>query len=180
MPIRSDATRTLSSLAVLMTGRSSAAKGIVCRNRAIVKREQAEDSPAMVAEMCASDSLDEDCVQSDFARSEPPGDTSHKSASWQKGVLFAACRYGARGSRRQPSKYCAERLDRDRQNPDNQRAADPAATLVRDHHSWRRQIYSYEHGGPLEARNRADIAAALAAPSCNTHSVYCVKCGANS
>jgi Glycosyl transferases group 1 len=65
----------------------------------------------------------------------------------------------------------AERLDRDRQNPSNQRAVDEAATLVREHHSWRRrghQIYSYlEHGGPLDlnlmpqARNRADIAAAL-------------------
>ena len=65
----------------------------------------------------------------------------------------------------------AERLDRDRQNPSNQRAVDAAATLVREHHSWRRrgqQIYSYlEHGGPLDlnlmpqARNRADIAAAL-------------------
>jgi hypothetical protein len=48
---------------------------------------------------------------------------------------------------------------------------DAAAALVREHHSWRRrgqQIYSYlEHGGPLDlhlmpqARNRADIAAAL-------------------
>jgi hypothetical protein len=65
----------------------------------------------------------------------------------------------------------AERLDRDRQNPDNQCAVDAAAALVREHHSWRRrgqQIYSYlEHGGPLDlhlmpqARNRADIAAAL-------------------
>jgi hypothetical protein len=65
----------------------------------------------------------------------------------------------------------AERLDRDRQNPDNQRAVDAAAALVREHHSWQRrgqQIYNYlEHGGPLdlhlmpEARNRADIAAAL-------------------
>jgi len=65
----------------------------------------------------------------------------------------------------------AERLDRDRQNPDNQRAVDAAAALVREHHSWRRrgqQIYSYlQRGGPLDlhlmpqARNRADIAAAL-------------------
>src|ERR1700733_6065502 len=65
----------------------------------------------------------------------------------------------------------AERLDQDRQKPDNQRAVDAAAALVREHHSWRRrgqQIYSYlEHGGPLDlhlmpqARNRADIAAAL-------------------
>jgi hypothetical protein len=65
----------------------------------------------------------------------------------------------------------AERLDRDRQNPDNQHAVDAAAALVREHHSWGRrgqQIYSYlQHGGPLdlhlmpEARNRADIAAAL-------------------
>ena len=65
----------------------------------------------------------------------------------------------------------ADRLDRDRQNPDNQRAVDAAATLVREHHSWRRrgqQIYNFlEHGGPLDlhlmpqARNRADIAAAL-------------------
>lgn len=65
----------------------------------------------------------------------------------------------------------AERLDRDRQNPDNQCAVDAAAALVREHHSWRRrgeQIYSYlEHGGPLDlhlmpqARNRADIATAL-------------------
>jgi hypothetical protein len=65
----------------------------------------------------------------------------------------------------------AERLDRDRQNSDNQCAVDAAAALVREHHSWRRrgqQIYSYlEHGGPLDlhlmpqARNRADIAAAL-------------------
>jgi hypothetical protein len=67
----------------------------------------------------------------------------------------------------------AERLDRDRQNPDNQRAVDAAGALVREHHSWRRrgqQIYSFlEHGGPLDlnlmpqARNRADIAAALTA-----------------
>jgi hypothetical protein len=68
----------------------------------------------------------------------------------------------------------AERLDRDRQNPDNhQRAAEAAAALVHEHHSWRRrrqQIYSYLlHGGPLDlhlmpqARNRADIAAALTA-----------------
>jgi hypothetical protein len=67
----------------------------------------------------------------------------------------------------------AERLDRDRQNPDNQCAVDAAAALVREHHSWRRrgqQIYSFlEHGGPLDlnlmpqARNRADIAAALTA-----------------
>jgi hypothetical protein len=65
----------------------------------------------------------------------------------------------------------AERLDQDRQNPDNQRAVDAAATLAREHHSWRRrgqQIYSYlQHGGPLDlhlmpqARDRADIAAAL-------------------
>jgi hypothetical protein len=65
----------------------------------------------------------------------------------------------------------AERLDRDRENPDNLRAVDAAAALVREHHSWRRraqQIYSYlEHGGPLDlhlmpqARNRPDIAAAL-------------------
>jgi hypothetical protein len=65
----------------------------------------------------------------------------------------------------------AERLDRDRQNPDNQRAVDAAAALVREHHSWRRrgqQIYDYlQQGGPLKlelmahARNRADIAAAL-------------------
>jgi hypothetical protein len=64
-----------------------------------------------------------------------------------------------------------ERLDRDRQNLDNQHAVDAAAALVREHHSWRRrgqQIYSYlQHGGPLDlnlmpqARNRADIAAAL-------------------
>jgi hypothetical protein len=67
----------------------------------------------------------------------------------------------------------AERLDRDRQNPDNQCAVDAAAALVREHHSWRRrgqQIYNFlEHGGPLDlhlmpqARNRADIAAALTA-----------------
>ena len=67
----------------------------------------------------------------------------------------------------------AERLDRDRENPDYQRAVDAAATLVREHHSWRRrgqQIYDFlEHGGPLDlhlmphARNRADIAAALTA-----------------
>jgi hypothetical protein len=67
----------------------------------------------------------------------------------------------------------AERLDRDRQNPDYQGAVDAAATLVREHHSWRRrgqQIYDFlEHGGPLDlhlmphARNRADIAAALTA-----------------
>jgi len=65
----------------------------------------------------------------------------------------------------------AERLDRDRQNPENQRAVDAATALVREHHSWRRrgqQVYNYlEHGGPLDlhlmpqARNRADIAAAL-------------------
>jgi hypothetical protein len=65
----------------------------------------------------------------------------------------------------------AERLDRDRQNPDNQRAADAASTLVREHHSWRRrgqQFYQFlEHGGPLdlrlmpEAQNSPDIAAAL-------------------
>jgi hypothetical protein len=65
----------------------------------------------------------------------------------------------------------AERLDRDRQNPDNQRAVDAASTLVREHHSWRRrgqQIYQFlEHGGPLdlhlmpEAQNSPDIAAAL-------------------
>jgi hypothetical protein len=67
----------------------------------------------------------------------------------------------------------AERLDRDRQNPDNQRAVDAAAAFVHEHHSWRRrgqQIYDYlEHGGPLDlnlmpqARNRADIVAALSA-----------------
>jgi hypothetical protein len=67
----------------------------------------------------------------------------------------------------------AERLDRDRQNLDNQRAVDAAAALVRDHHSWRRrgqQIYQFlEHGGSIDiklmpqARNRADIAAALTA-----------------
>lgn len=67
----------------------------------------------------------------------------------------------------------AERLDQDRQNPDNQRHAEAAAGLVREHHSWRRrgqQIYRYlEHGGPLDlhlmpqARSRADIAAALTA-----------------
>ncbi len=67
----------------------------------------------------------------------------------------------------------AERLDRDRQNPDNRRAVDAAAALVREHHSWRRrgqQIYQFlEHGGSLDlhlmphARNRADIAAALTA-----------------
>jgi hypothetical protein len=67
----------------------------------------------------------------------------------------------------------AERLDRDRQNPDNQCAVDAAGALVREHHSWRRrgqQIYNFlEHGGPLDlnlmpqARNRADIAAALTA-----------------
>jgi hypothetical protein len=66
-----------------------------------------------------------------------------------------------------------ERLDRDRQNPDNQRAVDAAAALVGEHHSWRRrgqQIYSYlQHGGPLDlhlmpqARNLAAIAAALTA-----------------
>ena len=65
----------------------------------------------------------------------------------------------------------AERLDRDRRNPENQRAVDAATVLVREHHSWRRrgqQVYNYlEHGGPLDlhlmpqARNRADIAAAL-------------------
>ena len=67
----------------------------------------------------------------------------------------------------------AERLDRDRQNPDNQRAVEAAAALVREHHSWRRrgqQIYDFlEHGGPLglnilpHARNRADIKAGLTA-----------------
>ncbi|HEY5207251.1 MAG TPA: glycosyltransferase, partial [Roseiarcus sp.] len=65
----------------------------------------------------------------------------------------------------------AERLDRDRENPDNQRAVDAAMTLVREHHSWRRrgeQIYKFlEQGGPLDlnlmpqARNSAEIAAAL-------------------
>jgi Glycosyl transferases group 1 len=65
----------------------------------------------------------------------------------------------------------AERLDRDRENPDNRRAGEAAAALVHDHHSWRRrgeQIYNYlEHGGPLElhlmpqARNHAEITAAL-------------------
>jgi hypothetical protein len=66
----------------------------------------------------------------------------------------------------------AERLDRDRQNPDdNQHAVDAAAALVREHHSWRRrgqQIYNFlEHGGPIDiklmpqARNRTDIAAVL-------------------
>ncbi len=65
----------------------------------------------------------------------------------------------------------AERLDRDRQNPGNQRAVDAAAALVREHHSWRRrgqQIYQYlQHGGPLDlhlmpqARNRPEITAAL-------------------
>jgi hypothetical protein len=65
----------------------------------------------------------------------------------------------------------AERLDRDRQNPDHQCAVDAAATLVREHHSWRRrgqQIYDFlKHGGPMDlnlmphARNRADIASAL-------------------
>jgi hypothetical protein len=67
----------------------------------------------------------------------------------------------------------AERLDRDRENPDNQRAVDAAAALVREHNSWRRrgqQIYQFlENGGPMDlnlmpqARNRADIAAALTA-----------------
>ena len=64
-------------------------------------------------------------------------------------------------------------LDEDRSNPNNQRAVDAAGEFVREHHSWRRrgqQIYNYlEHGGPLDlhlmpqARNRADIAAALTA-----------------
>ncbi len=67
----------------------------------------------------------------------------------------------------------AERLDRDQQNPDIQRAVDAAAAFVHEHHSWRRrgqQVYSYlERGGPLDlylmpqARNCADIAAALTA-----------------
>jgi hypothetical protein len=67
----------------------------------------------------------------------------------------------------------AERLDRDRQNPNNQHAVDAAATLVREHHSWRRrgqQIYQFlEHGGLMDikltpqARSRADIMAALTA-----------------
>lgn len=38
MPIRSDATRTLSFSATLKDGRSSAAKRILCPNPAIVKR----------------------------------------------------------------------------------------------------------------------------------------------
>jgi hypothetical protein len=47
----------------------------------------------------------------------------------------------------------AERLDQDRQSPDNQRAVDAAAALVREHHSWprrRQQIYSnLQRGGPV-------------------------------
>ncbi|MBV8895632.1 MAG: glycosyltransferase family 1 protein [Acidobacteriaceae bacterium] len=65
----------------------------------------------------------------------------------------------------------AERLDRDRENPDNQRAVDAAAALVREHHSWQRrgqQIYQFlENGGPMDiwlmpqARERGDIRVAL-------------------
>jgi hypothetical protein len=51
----------------------------------------------------------------------------------------------------------AERLDEDRNNPNNQRAVDAAGEFVREHHSWRRrgeQVFNHlANGAPIDLRS---------------------------
>ena len=51
----------------------------------------------------------------------------------------------------------AERLDEDRDNPNNQRAVDASGEFVREHHSWRRrgeQVFNHlANGAPIDLRS---------------------------